>query len=50
MKRLPILLAVAVLLSSPLAMAKTVNAVASFSILSDIVKQVGESTSKLARW
>lgn len=41
MKRLPITLAVAALLSSPLAMAKTVDAVASFSILGDIVKQVG---------
>ena len=41
MKRLPISLAVAALLSSPLAMAKTVEAVASFSILGDIVQQVG---------
>ncbi|CNK78438.1 MULTISPECIES: metal ABC transporter substrate-binding protein [Yersinia] len=41
MKRLPIALAVAALLSSPLAMAKTVEAVASFSILGDIVQQVG---------
>ncbi|QMV50731.1 metal ABC transporter substrate-binding protein [Ewingella americana] len=41
MKRLPVALAVAALLSSPLAMAKTVNAVASFSILGDIVHQVG---------
>ncbi|CNE67755.1 metal ABC transporter solute-binding protein, Zn/Mn family [Yersinia kristensenii] len=41
MKYLPISLAVAALLSSPLAMAKTVEAVASFSILGDIVKQVG---------
>lgn len=41
MKRLPISLAVAALLSSPLALAKTVDAVASFSILGDIVKQVG---------
>ncbi|CNH16001.1 metal ABC transporter substrate-binding protein [Yersinia pekkanenii] len=41
MKRLPIGLAVAALLSSPLAMAKTVEAVASFSILGDIVQQVG---------
>jgi len=41
MKRLPVALAVAALLSSPLAMAKTVTAVASFSILGDIVHQVG---------
>ncbi len=41
MKHLPISLAVAALLSSPLAMAKTVEAVASFSILGDIVQQVG---------
>jgi len=41
MKRLPVALAVAALLSSPLAMAKTVNAVASFSILGDIVHEVG---------
>lgn len=41
MKRLPISLAVAALLSSPLVMAKTVEAVASFSILGDIVQQVG---------
>lgn len=41
MKVLPISLAVAALLSSPLAMAKTVNAVASFSILGDIVQEVG---------
>ncbi len=41
MKRLPITLAVAALLASPLVQAKTVEAVASFSILGDIVKQVG---------
>ncbi|WP_145578359.1 metal ABC transporter substrate-binding protein [Yersinia mollaretii] len=41
MKRLSISLAVAALLSSPLAMAKTVDVVASFSILGDIVQQVG---------
>ncbi|WP_145931246.1 metal ABC transporter substrate-binding protein [Yersinia bercovieri] len=41
MKRLSISLAVAALLSSPLAMAKTIEAVASFSILGDIVQQVG---------
>lgn len=41
MKYLPISLAVAALLSSPLAMAKTVEAVASFSVLGDIVQQVG---------
>ena len=41
MKVLPVLLAVAALLSSPLAMAKTVDAVASFSILGDIVHEVG---------
>ena len=41
MKVLPVSLAVAALLSSPLAMAKTVDAVASFSILGDIVQEVG---------
>lgn len=41
MKRLSMSLAVATLLSSPLAMAKTVDVVASFSILGDIVQQVG---------
>ncbi|GAA3614539.1 metal ABC transporter substrate-binding protein [Gibbsiella greigii] len=41
MKRLPVALAIAAMLSSPLALAKTVDAVASFSILGDIVKQVG---------
>lgn len=41
MKRLSMSLAVAALLSSPLAMAKTVDVVASFSILGDIVQQVG---------
>ncbi len=41
MKLLPVALSVAALLTSPLAMAKTVNAVASFSILGDIVQEVG---------
>lgn len=41
MKVLPVSLAAAALLSSPLAMAKTVDAVASFSILGDIVQEVG---------
>ncbi|WAS99925.1 metal ABC transporter substrate-binding protein [Rouxiella chamberiensis] len=41
MKLLPVALSVAALLSSPLAMAGTVNAVASFSILGDIVQEVG---------
>ncbi|PBI82167.1 metal ABC transporter substrate-binding protein [Rahnella victoriana] len=41
MKVLPVSLAVAALLSSPLAMAKTVEAVASFSILGDIIQEVG---------
>ncbi|CNI09024.1 metal ABC transporter substrate-binding protein [Yersinia mollaretii] len=41
MKRLSMSLAAAALLSSPLAMAKTVDVVASFSILGDIVQQVG---------
>lgn len=48
MKRLPISLAVAALLASPLAMAKTVDAVASFSILGDIVKQVGGDHVKVS--
>ena len=41
MKVLPVSLAAAALLSSPLAMAKTVDAVASFSILGDIAQEVG---------
>ena len=40
-KVLPVSLAAAALLSSPLARAKTVDAVASFSILGDIVQEVG---------
>lgn len=48
MKRLPISLAVAALLASPWAMAKTVDAVASFSILGDIVKQVGGDHVKVS--
>lgn len=41
MKKLPVSLAIGALLISPLSMAKTVNAVASFTVLADIVKQVG---------
>ncbi|KOC89946.1 metal ABC transporter substrate-binding protein [Winslowiella iniecta] len=41
MKKLPMALALAALLSSPLALAKTVETVASFSVLADIVQQVG---------
>ncbi|WP_416413014.1 metal ABC transporter substrate-binding protein [Pantoea sp. App145] len=41
MKKLPISLAVGAMLISPLALAKTVDAVASFTVLADIVKQVG---------
>lgn len=41
MKKLTISLAVSALLVSPLSMAKTVNAVASFTVLADIVKEVG---------
>ncbi|QCR36878.1 metal ABC transporter substrate-binding protein [Nissabacter sp. SGAir0207] len=41
MKRLPVALAIATLFASPLAMANTVNAVASFSILGDMVHQIG---------
>lgn len=48
MKRLPILLVVAVLLFIPLTMAKTVNAIPSFAILSDIVKQVGGKHVKVS--
>lgn len=48
MKLTPIALTVAALLSSPLAMAKTVNAVASFSILGDIVHQVGGEHVKVS--
>ncbi|MFU9138340.1 metal ABC transporter substrate-binding protein [Erwinia tasmaniensis] len=43
MKELPVALALASLLAAPVAMAKTVNTVASFSVLADIVKQVGGS-------
>lgn len=41
MKTLPISLALGAMLISPLALAKTVDAVASFTVLADIVKQVG---------
>lgn len=41
MQKLPLGLALGALLASPLAMAKTVDAVASFTVLADIVKQVG---------
>jgi zinc/manganese transport system substrate-binding protein len=41
MKYLPVVLATAALLSAPSAMAKTVEAVASFSILGDMVQQIG---------
>jgi len=41
MKKLPVSLALAALFVAPLAMAKTVDVVASFTVLADIVKQVG---------
>lgn len=41
MKKLPLSLAIGALLISPLSMARTVNVVASFTVLADIVKQVG---------
>lgn len=41
MKRLPLSLALGAMLVSPLSLAKTVEAVASFTVLADIVKQVG---------
>ncbi|WP_158783860.1 metal ABC transporter substrate-binding protein [Pantoea sp. BAV 3049] len=41
MKKLPVALAVAAIFITPLAMAKTVETVASFSVLGDIVKEVG---------
>ncbi|MBW1214021.1 metal ABC transporter substrate-binding protein [Pantoea allii] len=41
MKILPISLAIGALVISPLSMAKTVDAVASFTVLADIVKQIG---------
>lgn len=41
MKKLPVALAVAGMLLTPMVMAKTVNTVASFSVLADIVKEVG---------
>lgn len=41
MKSLPVALAVVMIAASPAALAKTVAAVASFSVLADIVKQVG---------
>ncbi|MCU5771985.1 metal ABC transporter substrate-binding protein [Erwiniaceae bacterium BAC15a-03b] len=41
MKKLPIALALAALIGSPLALAKTVETVASFTVLADIVQQVG---------
>lgn len=41
MKKLPVALALSALMVAPLAMAKTVEAVASFTVLADIVKNVG---------
>ena len=41
MKKLPVSLALAALFATPLAMAKTVYVVASFTVLADIVSQVG---------
>ncbi len=41
MKKLPLSLAIGAMLISPLTLAKTVDAVASFTVLADIVKQVG---------
>lgn len=41
MKKLPLSLAIGALLISPLSIAKTVNVVASFTVLADIVKQIG---------
>lgn len=41
MKKLPVSLALAALFAAPYAMAKTVDVVASFTVLADIVKQVG---------
>lgn len=41
MKKLPVALALAGILLTPMVMAKTVNTVASFSVLADIVKEVG---------
>lgn len=41
MKKLPLALAVAAIFVTPLVMAKTVETVASFSVLGDIVKEVG---------
>ncbi|UEG73601.1 metal ABC transporter substrate-binding protein [Pantoea agglomerans] len=41
MKKLSVSLALAALFTTPLAMAKTVDVVASFTVLADIVKQVG---------
>lgn len=41
MNKLPMAVAIATLLSSPLALAKTVETVASFTVLADIVRQVG---------
>lgn len=41
MKKLPVSLALGAMLVSPFSMAKTVEAVASFTVLADMVKQVG---------
>ena len=41
MKKLPVVLALAAICATPLAMAKDLNTVASFTVLADIVKQVG---------
>ena len=41
MKKLPVVLALATLCATPLAMAKTLDTVASFTVLADIVRQIG---------
>lgn len=47
MKKLPVSLAIGAMAISPFSMAKTVNAVASFTVLADIVKQVGGDQVKV---
>ncbi|WP_213991786.1 metal ABC transporter substrate-binding protein [Sodalis sp. dw_96] len=47
MKRLPASLAVVMIIASPAALAKTVDTVASFSVLADIVKEVGGAHVKV---
>jgi ABC-type Zn uptake system ZnuABC Zn-binding protein ZnuA len=50
MKRTAVILALALGLATQGAMAKTLNVVSSFSVLGDMVQQVGANMCMLIRW